>query len=69
MKSLVASFLAFVPGLARRLGPGRLPFLYVQLSNYKRQQQQPQESPWARVREAQLFTLALPYRQLADGQT
>ncbi len=39
---------------------GYLPFLYVQLPNYKKQQSEPMESEWAELREAQTMTLAQP---------
>jgi len=39
---------------------GYLPFLYVQLPNYKKRQTEPMESEWAELREAQAMTLAQP---------
>ncbi len=39
---------------------GYLPFLYVQLPNYKKRQTEPMESEWAELREAQSMTLAQP---------
>ncbi|HET7732730.1 MAG TPA: sialate O-acetylesterase [Paludibacter sp.] len=40
-----------------RWGQGNLPFLFVQLANYKKVQPQPAESEWAELREAQTMTL------------
>lgn len=37
------------------------PFLWVQLANYKSVQENPGDSQWAELREAQNMTLALPY--------
>jgi sialate O-acetylesterase len=39
---------------------GYLPFLYVQLPNYKAVQPEPSESDWAELREAQAMTLKQP---------
>jgi len=39
---------------------GNFPFLYVQLANYLKQATDPEESDWAELREAQLFTLTNP---------
>jgi Domain of unknown function (DUF303). len=39
---------------------GYLPFLYVQLPNYKKRQTEPMESEWAELREAQAMTLSQP---------
>jgi len=39
---------------------GYLPFLYIQLPNYKKRQQEPMESEWAELREAQAMTLSQP---------
>ncbi len=41
------------------------PFLFVQLANYKQRRAEPGESAWARLREAQLKTLALPATGMA----
>lgn len=37
------------------------PFYWVQLANYMAKDEQPQESKWAELREAQNMTLSLPY--------
>ena len=39
---------------------GYLPFLYIQLPNYKKRQQEPMESEWAELREAQAMALSQP---------
>jgi len=39
---------------------GYLPFLYVQLPNYKKRQTEPMESEWAELREAQTMALSQP---------
>ncbi|WP_316634535.1 sialate O-acetylesterase [uncultured Flavobacterium sp.] len=42
-----------------------LPFLFVQLANYKQQKQQPGDSDWAELREAQFMALKLPNTGMA----
>ena len=44
---------------------GAFPFLYVQLANFMDAQDQPSESDWAELREAQLRTLAVPNTAMA----
>ena len=39
---------------------GYVPFLYVQLPNYRKRQQEPMESQWAELREAQAMALSQP---------
>ena len=41
------------------------PFLFVQLANYKARYEQPTESDWAELREAQLMTLEMPHTGMA----
>ena len=41
------------------------PFLFVQLANYRARRPQPGDSAWARLREAQLKTLAVPRTGMA----
>jgi sialate O-acetylesterase len=41
------------------------PFLYVQLANYMQRHEQPTDTNWARLREAQLETLELPHTGMA----
>ncbi|MGC8823670.1 MAG: sialate O-acetylesterase [Bacteroidales bacterium] len=43
----------------------RLPFLYVQLPNFLEAKDEPSESKWALLREAQLKTLKIPYTGMA----
>ncbi len=49
----------------QRWKQGNLPFLYVQLANYKKRQPNPSESEWAELREAQSFTLSEPNTGMA----
>jgi sialate O-acetylesterase len=42
-----------------------LPFFFVQLANYKERKQQPAESDWAELREAQFMALKLPNTGMA----
>ncbi|WP_237073713.1 sialate O-acetylesterase [Mucilaginibacter mali] len=44
---------------------GDFPFVYVQLANYYETKTEPSESNWAALREAQLFTLAVPNTGMA----
>jgi len=44
---------------------GTFPFLYVQLANYMATQDQPGESDWAELREAQTMALSLPKTGMA----
>ncbi|HJV78151.1 MAG TPA: sialate O-acetylesterase [Paludibacter sp.] len=48
-----------------RWGQGVLPFLFVQLTNYKKVQAEPMESEWAELREAQTMTLSQPNTGMA----
>ena len=41
------------------------PFLFVQLANFRPRFEQPTESQWAELREAQLMTLELPHTGMA----
>ncbi|NJO90674.1 MAG: sialate O-acetylesterase, partial [Chloroflexia bacterium] len=49
----------------QRWNQGDLPFLYVQLANYKKRKDIPSESEWAELREAQTLTLSLPNTGMA----
>lgn len=42
-----------------------LPFLFVQLTNFMEPKDQPEDSNWARTREAQMKALALPHTAMA----
>ncbi len=46
-------------------GQGEFPFLFVQLANYTQHQKEPQDSPWAELREAQTMTLSVPHTAMA----
>ena len=46
---------------------GYLPFLYVQLANYKEKKDNPVEDDWAELREAQLQTLSNPNTGMASA--
>lgn len=46
-------------------GQGDFPFLFVQLANYMQPREQPGESTWAELREAQTMTLSLPNTGMA----
>lgn len=48
-----------------RWGQGDLPFLFVQLANFKAVKPQPSESDWAELREAQAMALSLPNTGMA----
>ena len=49
----------------QRWGEGNFPFLFVQLANYMEIKDQPVESDWAELREAQLMTLSEPNTGMA----
>jgi len=49
----------------RTWGQGNFPFLFVQLANFKAVKDEPGESDWAELREAQLKTLAQPNTGMA----
>ncbi len=49
----------------QRWNQGDLPFLFVQLANYKKRLDIPSESEWAELREAQMLTLSLPNTGMA----
>jgi sialate O-acetylesterase len=56
---------AMIQGWRRAWRQGDFPFLLVQLPNYRARRQQPAESDWAELREAQLKTLQLPNTGMA----
>lgn len=58
-------FPAMVKDWRKQWGQESLPFLYVQLPNYKKPSTQPVDSSWARLREAQLKTLQVPETGMA----
>lgn len=53
-------FPAMIKSWRRAWPEGDFPFLYVQLANYMQVKEEPGESTWAELREAQLLTLDLP---------
>ncbi|MBD2723103.1 sialate O-acetylesterase [Hymenobacter armeniacus] len=58
-------FPALITDWRARWQQGDFPFLYVQLANYLPAKDQPGESTWAELREAQTMTLALPATGMA----
>lgn len=46
---------------------GDFPFLFVQLANYEAESQEPKQSNWAELREAQTMTLSLPHTGMATA--
>ncbi len=46
-------------------GQGDFPFIFVQLANFMKVREDPSDSSWARLREAQLMTLSLPNTGMA----
>ena len=58
-------FPAMISDWRRQWGQGDFPFLFVQLANYLEEKNQPVESAWAELREAQLLSLALPNTGMA----
>ena len=58
-------FPALIADWRQKWGQGDFPFLYVQLANYMPAKEQPSESNWAELREAQLKTLSVPKTGMA----
>jgi sialate O-acetylesterase len=58
-------FAAMITDWREKWGEGDFPFIYVQLPNYGEAVNQPSESGWAELREAQLKSLALPNTGMA----
>jgi sialate O-acetylesterase len=58
-------FPALIADWRQKWGRGDLPFLYVQLANYMGVKDEPSESNWAELREAQLKTLSVPNTAMA----
>lgn len=44
----------------KQWGQGEFPFIWVQLANYRQPKEEPVDSDWAELREAQTMTLSLP---------
>lgn len=60
-----ALFPALIRDWRTKWGQGDFPFLFVQLPNFMETKDQPAESNWALLREAQLKTLSLPHTGMA----
>lgn len=58
-------FPAMINDWREKWNRGNFPFIYVQLANYLRTTDQPGESNWAMLREAQLKTLSVPNTAMA----
>lgn len=58
-------FPALIADWRQKWNQGNFPFLYVQLANYMQAKDQPCQSNWAELREAQLKTLAIPGTAMA----
>lgn len=58
-------FPAMITSWRKTWGQGDFPFLFVQLANFKAVKEEPGESDWAELREAQLKTLSLPNTGMA----
>lgn len=61
------SFPLLISDWRTRWKQGDLPFLYVQLANFMKQQSKPSESNWALLREAQTMTLKVPNTGMATA--
>lgn len=60
-------FPALIGDWRGRWGDADLPFLYVQLANFRYQKDKPGQDAWAELREAQLMTLAVPHTAMATA--
>lgn len=58
-------FPALIRDWRQKWGQGDFPFLFVQLANFMERDEQPVESTWAELREAQLMTLSEPNTAMA----
>ncbi|WP_017732186.1 sialate O-acetylesterase [Nafulsella turpanensis] len=58
-------FSALISNWRQKWGQGDFPFLYVQLANFMEAAEQPSESNWAELRDAQLKTLSVPNTAMA----
>ena len=58
-------FPALIKDWRTKWNQGDFPFLYVQLPNFMEKKQDPSESSWAELREAQLKSLSLPNTAMA----
>ncbi len=60
-----ALFPAMIRDWRKHWGQGDFPFLFVQLANYMAELEEPADSEWAELREAQSQALALPHTGMA----
>jgi sialate O-acetylesterase len=60
-----ALFPALIANWRQKWNQGDFPFLYVQLASFMETKDQPSESSWAELREAQLKTLSVPNTAMA----
>ncbi len=58
-------FRAMITNWRKDWGQGDFPFLFVQLANFKQIKNEPAESDWAELREAQTMALSLPNAGMA----
>lgn len=58
-------FPTMIKAWREKFASGEFPFLFVQLANYMARHEQPTDSNWARLREAQTQTLQLPHTGMA----
>lgn len=58
-------FPAMIKAWRQAWGQGDFPFIFVQLANFHARTQEPVQSGWAELREAQLMTLSLPNTGMA----
>ncbi|WP_211337969.1 sialate O-acetylesterase [Mangrovibacterium diazotrophicum] len=59
------TFPTMIQDWRKKWGQGDFPFLFVQLASYLATKDQPEQSNWAELREAQAMTLALPNTGMA----
>ena len=64
-KQYQALFPAMINDWRSRFNQGNFPFLFVQLANYMKAEDEPKESNWAELREAQTMTTSLPNTGMA----
>lgn len=60
-------FPAMITDWRNQFKQGDFPFLFVQLANWRDEDNQPQNSDWAELREAQAMTLSLPNTGMASA--
>ncbi|MDT0690374.1 sialate O-acetylesterase [Salegentibacter sp. F188] len=58
-------FSTLIEDWRKKWGQGNFPFLYVQLTNFMESKEEPGDSNWARLREAQTKTLSVPETGMA----